>query len=277
MEKHYFKSQAIWFKRAFKNAWQNLLRNKILSLATVLIISLMIFVFNLILAMTYASDSIISGIGERLDISIEINNGIENYSIQTFIEKIRKNPSIKKVIYISKEDALKQFGSKYPNVISFLEHNKLSNPLPNTVRIITKDVTENNAVIDFLESPQFSSIINQEKLIKNLEQKSRNEKILNITLSIRRISFWFIFIFALVGLMIIFNSININIHNHSDEINIMKLVGAKYNFIRGGFIMEGIGFSVSEETRYILGVSANYIETGGRKIQWGTVYLDFLL
>jgi len=81
--------------------------------------------------------------------------------------------------------------------------------------------------------------------MKNVEQKDRNAKILSITLSIKRISFWLIIIFALVGLMIIFNSININIHSHSKEINVMKLVGAKYNFIRSGFIFEGIGFAVT--------------------------------
>lgn len=236
--------QFIWLKRALKNAWQSLLRNKILSLATILIIALMLFVFNLILALSFASDSVISNVGEKLDISVEIQNGVENYTIQTFAETLRQNPNVKEVVYISKADALAKFGSKYPNVISFLDHHQLQNPLPDTVRIVTNNLADNNAVIDFLEGPQFASVVNQEKLMKNVEQKDRNEKILNITLSIKRISFWLIFIFALVGLMIIFNSININVHTHEKEINIMKLVGAKYNFIRGGFIFEGVAYAV---------------------------------
>jgi cell division transport system permease protein len=205
----------------------------------------MLFVFNLILAMSYASDSIISTVGEKLDISVEIQSGVENYSIQAFTKTLREHPNVKEVVYISKTDALSKFGSKYPNVISFLDHHNLENPLPDTVRIVTTDVSDNNLVIEFLEQPQFASIVNQEKLMKNIEQKDRNEKILGITLSIKRISFWLIIIFALVGLMIIFNSININIHSHEKEINVMKLVGAKYHFIRGGFVLEGIGFAVT--------------------------------
>lgn len=237
--------QVIWVKRAMKNAWHSLLRNKLLSIATILIIALMLFVFNLILAMSYASDSVISNVGEKLDISVEIQGGVENYSIQAFTKTLKEHPNVKEVVYISKSDALTKFGAKYPNVISFLEHHNLENPLPDTVRIVTTDVADNNLVIEFLEQPQFASIVNQEKLMRNVEQKDRNEKILGITLSIKRISFWLIIIFALVGLMIIFNSININIHSHSKEINVMKLVGAKYNFIRSGFIFEGIGFAVS--------------------------------
>ena len=245
MQESSLKLHLSWLKRALKNAWHSLLRNKILSIATILIIALMLFVFNLVLALSYASDSVIANVGEKLDISVEMRSGVENYSIQAFTETLRKNPHVKEVVYVSKTDALTKFGAKYPNVISFLEFNKLENPLPDTVRIVTKDIADNNAVIEFLEGPQFANLVNQEKLMKNLEQKDRNEKILNITLSIKRISFWLIIIFALVGLMIIFNSININIHSHEKEINVMKLVGAKFNFIRGGFIFEGIGFAVT--------------------------------
>lgn len=244
MQENFLKLQLTWIKRASKNAWHNLLRNKLLSVATILIIALMLFVFNLILALSYASDSVITNVGEKLDISIEMQSGTETYQIQSFVKTLERNPDIKDVVYISKTEALGKFGSKYPNIISFLDHHKLENPLPDVVRIVTADVSRNNAVIDFLEGSQFSSLINQEKLMTNFEQKDRNEKILNITRSIKRISFWLILIFAIVGLMIIFNSININIHTHSKEIHIMQLVGAKHGFIRSGFILEGIAFAV---------------------------------
>jgi cell division transport system permease protein len=236
--------QVTWFRRALKNAWQSILRNKILSIATVLIIALMLFVFNLILALSFASDSIITNVGEKLDISVEIQPGVENYTIQTFIDTLNKHPDIKEVVFIGKDEALGHFGSKYPNVISFLDHHQLKNPLPDVVRIVTTDVKNNNIVINYLERAQFSQIVNQEKLIRNLEQKDRNEKILSITRTVQRISWWLIVTFSLVGLMIIYNSININIHTHEKEIHIMKLVGAKYGFIRSGFIFEGILFAI---------------------------------
>ena len=227
-----------------RNAWQSFMRNKILSVATILIISLMLFVFNLILALSYATDSVITNVGEKLDISVEINPEVENYTIQTFVETLRKNPDIKEVVYISKEDALGRFGSKYPNVISFLDHHKLQNPLPDVVRIVSTDIKNNNSIILYLEQPEFERIVNQQKLKLNLEQKSRNEKILNITTFIKKAGIWLNIIFALVTLLIIFNSININIHTHKNEIRIMKLVGAKQNFIRAGFIFEGVFIAV---------------------------------
>lgn len=239
-----FKSSLIWLRRVLTNGWLNLMRNKILSIATILIIALMIFVFNLILALNFAAESVIGSVGEKLDISIEIHPNVENYTIQTFVEKLRNKSEIKEVVYISKEEALNRFGSKYPNIISFLDHHGLENPLPNVVRIVSRNIADNNAIISYLEESQFSSIVNQQKLKENLEQKSRNEKILDITRFIQKTGFWLNLIFALVAVMIIFNSINMNIHTHKKEVNIMKLVGAKYSFIRGGFIFEGVMLAI---------------------------------
>ena len=242
---NFINRKIIWLRRVLRNGWINLMRNKLISLGTMLIISLIFFVFNLILALSFATDSVIDKVGEKIDISVEIQDGVEDYSIQTFAETLRDRPEINEVIYISKKDALKRFGSKYPNVITFLDRNNLSNPLPDVIRIVSRDLADNNNIINFLEQPQFLRIINQEKLNANREQKSRNEKILDITRFIKRIGIWLNIIFALVAILIIFNSININIHTHRHEIRIMRLVGAKNNFIRGGFLFEGIIYAVS--------------------------------
>lgn len=237
-------SRWISLRRVLTNAWHNLMRNKILAIATTLIIALMFFVFNLVLALSYATDSVIQQVGEKLDISVEIQPDAENYTIQTFVENLKGHPDIKEVVFISKEEALQRFGSKYPHVISFLDNHQLKNPLPNVVRIVSRDISRNNAIIESLEQPKYVSIINQEKLRQDLEQKSRNAKILDITQFIKRVGIWLNVIFAFVAILIIFNSININIHTHKHEIHIMKLVGAKHSFIRGGFIFEGIFYAL---------------------------------
>ena len=44
-----FEKRLIWLERIFKNGWHNLMRNKLLTIATTLIIALMFFVFNLMI------------------------------------------------------------------------------------------------------------------------------------------------------------------------------------------------------------------------------------
>lgn len=240
-----FEKQIIWLERVIKNGWLNLMRNKILTIATTLIIALMFFVFNLILAMSFASDSVILSIGKKVDIRVEILSDVETYTIQNIANQIKSMPDVSDVKFISKEDALKSFGSKYPNVITFLDNNSLKNPLPNVLRIVSKDISVNNKIIKFLEDKKFSRIVNQKKLKNDLEQKSRNEKILNITQFIKGAGLWLNIIFIIVAILIIFNSININIHTHRHEINIMRLVGANKNFVRGGHLFEGVVYAVA--------------------------------
>jgi len=232
------------WRRAIKNGFQNLLRNKLLSAATILIVTLIFFVFNLVLALSFASDSVIRQVGEKIDLSAEIQPEVEDYTLQTFLTTLRGRPEIKEVIYISREEALQRFGAKYPNVIAFLENNHLENPLPNAIRIVSADVADNNAILAMLEQPQFSRLINQEKLLKNQEQKGRNERVLEITLFLRSVGWALNALFALVALLILWNSINLTLHAHQKEIAVMQLVGARHSLIRMGFLFEGVFLSV---------------------------------
>lgn len=234
-----------WLRQALVHAGQNLWRNRFLSIATVAVIALMVFVFNVILALNFAARSALTTVGEKLDISVEVLDTAEPYTIQTFIASLRKHPGIKEVVFVSKEEGLKRLGGKYPNILSFLSAHQLKNPLPHVVRIVPESVSEHAAVLKYLENPEFATVADQQKLKSSEEQKNRSEKILNITSFIRGASVWLILIFMAVALILLFNSINITIFSHQKEIAIMKLVGAKYHLIRTIFIAEGLIFALS--------------------------------
>ncbi len=231
-------------KRTMRNGWHNVLRNKTLSIVTILIIALMFFVFNIVLALRFATDSVITAVGQKIDISVEVQQGVDTYLAQTVVDELKALPEIKDVILVTREQALDNFGSKYPNVIQFLDQHQLDNPLPDVIRIVSQDVSHNNDIIRFLERPKYERILNQSKLKLDTDQKGRNEKIISITKFIKTAGLWLNLIVAFVALLIIFNSISLNIHAHRKEIAIMRLVGARHPFIRGGFIFEGLFYAL---------------------------------
>lgn len=232
-------------KRALKNGGQCLSRSKLLSLVTVLVIALIFFVFNVVLALRFATESVLLKVGEKIDISADIQPGVEDYTIETAAEKLKSRPEIKDVILIRKEDALERLGTKYPNVIAFLEANQLENPLPTSLRIVSRDLSDNNAILAYLGGPEWSQILDQEKLLKNEEQKTRNERVLDITRFIRSVGVYLNFIFALVTVLILLSSVSLTIHAYQKEIHIMQLVGARHGFIRGGFLFLGVFYTVA--------------------------------
>ncbi len=230
-------------RRALRNGWDDCRRNKFLTFGTIVVIGLIFFVFNLILALRLATESVIDKVGEKIDISVEVLAEVEPYSVETLLATLRRHPDVLEVISVSSEEALKRFGTKYPNVITFLEKNEIANPLPHTIRIVSRDVERNNDLIAYLNSPSFSRLLDQEKLLKNQEQKTRHERILEITRFLKSVGLGLNLIFAIVVLLILLNSIGLNIHAHQHEIRIMRLLGARLGFIRSGFFFEGILFA----------------------------------
>lgn len=239
------KNRNIWLKRVIRNGWQNITRNKALSIATLLVITLIFFVFNLTLALRLASDSVILSVGRRVDIRAEILPEVENYRIQGVIDQLQKQPFVKEVLFTDKTTALEEFGKKYPNVITFLERNQLDNPLPSTLRVIGSEIADNNRITSFLENKNYSQVIDQVKLKSDIDQKTRQDKIIEITKFIKGIGIWLNIVLASVVVLILFNSINLTIHSNQREISIMNLVGAKKSLIQGGYLFEGIFYALT--------------------------------
>lgn len=225
--------------RATTSGIQNVFRNKLLSTATTLIIALMFFVFNIFLALNLATDSVLTSLGKKIDIRVEFQNNLEDYSKRSFIQEMKGLPEVEDVIFVPREEALQRLGSKYPNIVLFLDQNKLPNPLPDVMRVVSKRLESNPKILAFLQQPQYSTILAQSKLKNDVEQNDRQEKIVAITHFLKRIGIWLDLTFAVVVTLIIFNSITLTIYAHRQEIRVMQLVGAKLGFIRGGYLFEG--------------------------------------
>lgn len=232
------------FKRALRNGWQNIYRNPLLSAMTVFVIALIFFVFNVVLALNFAADSVIKEVGEKIDISAEILPEVEDYTIQTMLSSLRDIPEIKEVVYIPKKEALERLGAKYPNVTEFLRNNNLKNPLPDVIRIVGRDISSNNAILSRLEGSSFARIVNQEKLLRDQEQKTRNERLLAVTKFLKTTGFWLDLLFALVAMLILASSVTLTLLAHEKEISVMRLLGARTASIRNGYLVEGILLSV---------------------------------
>lgn len=211
-----------------------------MTVGTIFLIALIFFVFNLVLALSFASQSVITKVGEKIDISAELLPGVEDYVIQELLSALRRKPEVKEVVYVGSEEALRRLGGKYPQVIAFLEQNNLKNPLPASVRLVSFNVADNGKIMAALADSEYARVIDQEKLFKNQEQKLRHERTLEVTRFLKRTGLLLNTVLALTSMLILFNSLSLLIHAHRKEIAVMKLVGARSGFIWTGFLAEGV-------------------------------------
>jgi cell division transport system permease protein len=107
------------------------------------------------------------------------------------------------------------------------------------VDITPVDSESYTKVIDFVSGDDYAGIVDeirdQQAFINRLQLIYKWTNIAGLLL---------IFIFSLISIMVMVNILRITIFHRKNEIEIMRLVGATNNYIRGPFIMEGFYYNL---------------------------------
>ena len=75
------------------------------------------------------------------------------------------------------------------------------------------------------------------------EAKLLIERISDYSVKVQKTFFFISLLFIIISVLVVFNTIQIGIYTHREEIGIMKLVGASNSFIRSPFLIEGFFYS----------------------------------
>lgn len=231
------------YKKAFHLGVNNLKRNKFLSLASVIVIAILLFIFNVILSINYTVQNTLGELNKKVDLIIYLQDSAIKTPIilEGFIGNVSKQPGVLNVKYVSQSDALEQINALQPETAEFIQKYQIKNPLPASINISTSDPEYHTAIISYIKSnyPNIISSINE----NNDEQNNRLRKIINNLANVQnfadQIIFWIVLVFLVGGILIVLNSIQIAIFSRKDELFIMQLIGASHNFIRLPFLLEG--------------------------------------
>jgi len=236
-------------KRALKLSVKNIWRNKFLSLATILVMGITIFIFNIIYSVNIITQNAIEDLSKKIDIVVYLKETTTAQEAQNIAEEIKKLNTVEKVKYQTKEEALKSLEKTHPDLTVALNKYDLNNPLPASLNITTNNPKNHKNIEEFL---------NQEKYKKYLTEITTNSNspiISSVSQNLTKVSqftnqlvYWLIIIFLIGGTLIIINAIQITIFSRKKEIEVMKLVGASYNFIRIPFIIECIIYGILATT-----------------------------
>lgn len=231
--------------RIFKYWVKNSLRNKFLSISSVLVLTLLMFFINILVLLDDVSYKLIDWINSKLTISLYVN---ENYTktsleISDFIDDIKKQNKDVEVVYKTKDDILNDIRLKEPDLVKILER---SNPLPDTIVLSNIWISEYKKINSLVESRLYL-LVNSDKWddyfanyttqYKKIEDVTSVLEILKFGLAI--IIFIFVGSIAIITYSIIWNFI----YYYRDEIYITKLVGGSNIFIYWPFVLQGMIYS----------------------------------
>lgn len=239
------KRKLITLRRIFASGIINFFRNSWLSVAAtaVMVVALVIILMTVVLNVT--ARNAISELSKNLKVSVYLKDDAKQQEINRLNSELVSNHYVADVNYISKEQAQKQFTESFHEDTKLLEGLALvgGDSLPASIEISVSDLTKINEVGNIPQKDTYKSIVDSVTLGKT-DAKKTIDRAASAQRFITTASAVAAAIFAVVSMLIIFNTIRMAIFTRSEEIKIMKLIGATPNYIRGPFLVESSMYGV---------------------------------
>lgn len=234
----------IMLRRIVRTGVLNFARNAWLGIAAmaVMVITLTIILFSIIANATFSNT--IQSITDKIDISVYLKDEVTDKQRNELVSQIEALENVKSVRVVGKEEALKKYQDQNRDNPELLEAiSQTDNPLSVSLQIQPEDPNKIQDIRGFLEKKDIKDLQSDETSYSG-DRKEAIDKITSATNFFRRAGVAGVAIFAVISMLIIFNTIQMAIFNRRDELTIMRLLGASTNFIRGPFIVESIMYGI---------------------------------
>lgn len=247
----------------FRNAWLNL------AATAVMVVTLMIMlgavVFNMALNDTLAQYA------QQVDlVALYLEEGVSDEEVQELRSYLEADENIVATEFISEAEAFERY-QELGLEDDVIEATGDQNFLPASVEVRVDDIDRIQEVNTLIErEEEYAALVDDSSLDEDsqrtIERISSTQQFL-ITFGLATSV-----LFGTISILIIFNTIRIAIYARSEEIGIMRLIGATNSFIRGPFLFEAmlngiVAASISLLAAHIvlfrvLGDNVQYIDLG---------------
>ena len=233
-------------KRIFKSGLQNFLRSGFVSLSSVLVITITLFIIvsSLLLGgfLNYSLDQV----KNKVDVNVYFVTTAQESDILSVKKSLEALPEVSSVEYISRDQALADFKEKHKSDDLTLQAlDELGdNPLGATLNIKAKDPSQYAGIAKYLDDMS-SSELSQGGLkiidkVNYAQNKIVIDRLNSIVNSVNTMGLWFAIVFIFISILVTFNTIRLTIFMSKDEISVMRLVGASSPYVKGPFIVSGL-------------------------------------
>ena len=210
---------------------QNLRRNSFMSLASVMVVAVSLYLVGGVLLGRFAVNRFLDLQTEQLEVQVFLTGDVsedERASIRADLEQMTE---VQTVVFESKQEAFNRFKQLFRDQPGIVENTE-ADALPESFRVKLKDPQQFEIVRDRLQGrPGIEEIRDYRSLLRQF---------FGIVNDIGRIGFVLVLLLAASAAMIIGTTIRLAIFARRKEIGIMKLVGASNWFIRIPFMLEGL-------------------------------------
>ena len=229
----------------FKNLLR-LFKTKIFQiLATVFLLSFLIFFLNIFIALTFNINSFSNDLKWKLWVYLYIKEWntekeiSKSYSLMIDFKTQLEKAGLK-VDYLSKDEAIKTLSKRLPNVIKNFERYGIENPIPPTLYITFKSQKEYDTMRKIVDDKKYQDILLNLSDIwdKNSfkEQEKRISKIIEFSNFLINFYIFLSIVLFLIILWFLTLILKLNFYSFSDQIEVEKLLWFTYFQIKLPFL-----------------------------------------
>ena len=217
-----------FLREAFKNMRLNLL----MSVTAVTTTAVCVLILGAGMLVSSHVQGIIQQVGQDVTLTAFFPPNVSQEKVDEVRSSVESYPEVRKVTYVSQEEALERFKQTLADEPDPLEGIS-SDVLPASLEIQLNDPRSSEAVAGKLQNEGFTEgdLLYNQKTIENLNQVTGY-----IVWALRGATV----LFFVASVLLIFNTIRLSIFARRKEIEVMKLVGASDNFVRTPFVIEGL-------------------------------------
>jgi len=194
-------------------------------------ISVILIVSSILLLVV--SDHFQSRIKKNISIYLFLKEGTGNKDIEKLRTQLENETYISSVIYIDKKSAaenfIKETGEDFRKILDY-------NPLPASFRIFLKE--------EYAEPDSLKNIISFVEQIEGIDEVVYQDEFISKVLaqlnSIKKYIFIITAALVLISIYIVYSTLQLIINSKYEELDTMKLVGAKMSTIKMPIILNGI-------------------------------------
>lgn len=221
----------------------NFTRNAWLTIAATAVMTItLLVIFMTVAAQNILSDSV-NAISQKVDMSIYLKTETTDAQAEKVMAEMRQLSNVKQVSYISAKQAREQNALQNKTDEKVLDAiGEATNKLPATIRVSLKNINDTSQLDDFIKNnATIKPLIDKDRPASFAgPRREAIQGIARWTVMAQRIGLVASVVFVVMSSLIVFNTIRMAIFSRKEEIQMMKLIGADKQFIRGPFVVEAV-------------------------------------
>jgi cell division transport system permease protein len=212
----------------------SLWRSRLVNAVSIGTIAVSLFVLGAFLTVASGLGELVTRWTEKVQVIVYLEDGVEDRVRASLVNRLREDPAVGSVEFVSREQALARFRDMFRD-LSSLPEDLGENPFPASLEVTLRAERQFPAEVERMAkalagAPGVREIQYDLLWIERLATGVR---------LVRGLGAFLGGILVLAGVFTISNVIRLTIYAREDELDIMRLVGATRAYVKGPFVTEG--------------------------------------